>query len=165
MKKLNNPHIPEYVYQYVKIHTARLLRCQYFRSYEKEDIAQELLLFYLEKFGFESNFEAEFVFVAIKNKALNMLKERANMKRNYSANTSLDEILETGYEYAADDIYPSFERDMSLREAISSLNAKDQKICLMILGGATLEQVTREFHISKHTIYKVFEILKKYFSS
>lgn len=164
MKSALHNVISRGVYQMVLVHASSLLRIPYFSVSDKEDIAQELCLFYLEKLAHKTHKPSnDFIFISLKNKALNMLEEKSCYKRDSLKDSSLDEIMDLGVQVASKETLADFEQRIAVQEVILRLNKKEQQICFMIMGGANLEEITQEMHISKHTIYKIFQTLKKYF--
>lgn len=156
--------IPSGVCRMIEIQTAFLIKTSYFNYCDKEDIEQDLCLFYLEKLvNIEPKPSESLIYISIKHEAYQMLCSKKSLKRNSLKSDSLDELSEYGFEISSKETLSDFENKIAVQEILKKLNQRDQKICLMILGEATLDEISKEMRISKHTIYKVFETLKKYF--
>lgn len=147
----------------IEIQSAFLIKTPYFKEYEREDIEQELLLFYLEHLqSRQTPVESGLIFISIKNQALKMLEKRKTQKSAGCKTDSLDEMMENGALFPSNAL-ADFEDKIALNEVINQLNEKEKRMYTLILGGATLEEITKEMHISKHTIYKFFEKMQKNF--
>ncbi len=122
---------------------------------DKEDFKQDLVLFFLENCQTFAD-ERELVFVALKNKATNILKYSS-----YRNHSSLEALIENGCDFADSDTLESLEQKMSINKVFENLNATEHKICQAILDGLSFNEITRQCHVSKSTIYKVFESIKR----
>lgn len=122
---------------------------------DKEDFKQELVLFFLE---YCQNFadERELVFVALRNKATNILKYAS-----YRKHSSLEALIEDGCDFADSDTLEGLERKISLNKIFEGLTATEHKICQAILDGLSFNEITRQCHVSKSTIYKAFENIRR----
>lgn len=156
--------VPESVCRMIRVHTSYLLKTIYFSYDDKEDITQELCLFYIEEFVCsKKNTDNNLIFHVLKCKALNMLKSKTCEKRNCLKANSYEEMKEYGFDISANDTLEDFERKIDIQNVIEKLNKREQTVCHMFLNGANLEKISKELKMSKHTIYKIFESLKKYF--
>ncbi len=122
---------------------------------DKEDFRQELVLFFWEHCQDFAD-ERELVFVALKNKATNILKYTS-----YRKHSSLEALIEDGFDFADSDTLESLEQKISLNKVFTDLTATEHKICQAILDGLSFNEITRQCHVSKSTIYKAFENIRR----
>ena len=156
--------IPAFVRITIYAQVRRLLTTPYFNSInDREDVIQDLLLFYVSKFSEHIRETDEALVVAsIKNYASNLIRTR--FRQRIFLHSSLDDIMESGHE---DDFayQPEgnllFETQASLDKIMHSLCEREQKILMMVADGLSLNEIARQIKISKNTIYKIFERIKK----
>lgn len=160
-KTLND--VPEYVYKFIRIFSYKLLNSGYFPTYEREDIEQELLLFFIEKLTHKKQRnEPKFVFTALQNASLNMLKHRKALKRGFFYTQSLDNLQESGISIPDGSVtIESFEKNILLKELSRLLKPKEQKILGLLIKGTNMADIASICHVSYSTILKVSEKMKK----
>ena len=62
---------------------------------------------------------------------------------------------------SSEDNYEQSEVKALVKKAEQKLSPREMLVLDMILEDKTLEEITHKIHISKNTIYKIFEKLKK----
>lgn len=77
MAKLQTEDIPVKIRNFIKIHVSSLYKKQLFHYHEREDLIQDLVLFYIEKF-FRSRTKVpdDFILIALKRQAAHILRSR-----------------------------------------------------------------------------------------
>lgn len=156
--------IPAFVRITIYAQIRRLLATSYFnRINDREDLVQDLLLFYLSKFSEHiKDVDEALVVVSIRNYASNLLRSR--FRQRIFLHSSLDDIMESGHEddFAYQpEVNMLFETRMSLDKIMHTLNEREQKILMMVAEGLSLNEIARCEKVSKNTIYKIFERIKK----
>ena len=160
-KTLND--IPEYVYKFIRIFSYKLLNSGYFPTYEREDIEQELLLFFIEKLTHKKQRnEPKFVFTALQNASLNMLKHRKALKRGFFYTQSLDTLEDSGIPIPDGSVtIENFERNIIFKEISKFLKPKEKQIFELLIKGTKMADIANICHVSYSTILKVTEKMKK----
>lgn len=156
--------IPAFVKITIFAQIRRLLATPYFNSMnDKEDLIQDLLLFYVSKFSERINdVDEALVVTSIRNHASNLLRSR--LRQRLFLHSSLDDMMENGHEeefsYHPENVL-RFETDASLEKIMHSLDEREQRILMMIADGLSLNEIARKIKVSKNTIYKIFEKIRK----
>lgn len=156
--------IPTYVKISIYAQVRRLLSTPYFNSQnDREDLIQDLLLFYVAKFSKRiDEIDEALVVVSIRNYASNLLRSR--FRQRIFLHSSLENMMEDGHEddfaYHATEAL-TFETQKSLETILQSLDEREQQILMMIADGLSLNEIARRIKVSKNTIYKIFEKIKK----
>ncbi len=155
--------IPEYVYKFIRIFSYKLLGSGYFLSYEREDIEQELLLFFIEKLSHKKQRnEPKLVFTALKNASLNMLKHKKALKRGFFYTLSLDSLEDNGVPIPdRSTTIETFERNIIFKEISKFLKPKEKQIFKLLIKGTNMADIASICHVSYSTILKVTEKMKK----
>ncbi len=152
--------IPEYVRVTIYSQTSRLLsNSNFIRGNDLEDVIQDLLLFYLETFYKKKIPSEAYVVKSIQNEAKRLLK--AKVCEHFGLFVSLEDM-----DFCPDELKTSggFENlgiNLTVSEIACQLSERENLILEMIMKDHSLKEVTEEFHISKNTIYKLFEKIKK----
>ncbi len=126
-----------------------------FNYEDREDLTQDLLLFYLKRFYVVPNPDEALVVHALKQYATNLLVKRYH-RRDY-LNSSLADY-EANEEFS---FTPKQNMKLMLKEIEAIVSAKEKTILQRILAGDSIEQISKDLHISKKTIYKFFEKVRK----
>src|SRR5574344_1324056 len=157
--------LPDFVRMTILRETKKLLSYSLFQHQEREDIIQDLILFYLENFGSIVANEA-YVVVSIKNAAKNMLRKRSFYRQRivHWDNAGEDNpINEPEDERSNENL-----RDWENKEEISKIVAEckervEREILLLLLNGASINKIAHSHNISKNTIRDILhKIRKKY---
>lgn len=156
--------IPAFVKITIFAQVRRLLSTPYFNSMnDKEDLIQDLLLFYVSKFSQKiKDVDEALVVTAIRNYASNLLRSR--LRQRLFLHSSLEDLMENGHEEDFS-YHPEsglrFENSATLEKIMQSLDEREQRILMMIGDGLSLNEIARQIKVSKNTIYKIFEKIKK----
>lgn len=75
--------LPPKVAIYIKIHLRYIFSTGLFSHQEREDLIQELVLFYLEQFYRKKEVSDEYLFIAIKTKAQKILRARLRKTQSF----------------------------------------------------------------------------------
>lgn len=160
MKKLHPLCIPENIQEYISLQVRKLLRSSYYTYQDKEDIEQELILFYLEKLQTipqnSPQYTEGFFYTSIERTAINLLRSK---RRNayYSWKNFCEEEFNPSYV----DYQKSIEDKDEVNNYLKGLKEKDQKILIMIMEGSNIREIAQKLKVSKNTIYKILQNLKK----
>lgn len=76
MPKQNSGGLPPKIEMYIRIHVASLYKTNLFQYQERDDLLQELALFYIERFYKKEDIPDELLFIALKRKAQQILRSR-----------------------------------------------------------------------------------------
>lgn len=151
--------IPEYVRITILAQVKKLMSTRFFSSDDdREDIIQDLLLFYIEQFYKKPIPSEAYVVASLKNQAMYLIK--AKVQKHFGLFLSLDELGNNGFT-REDDSVENLEQTLALACAFKSLTDTDKKIIEMILADKSLDNIAATVHVSKSTIYKLFEKIRK----
>ncbi len=153
--------IPEYVRITIYTQTRRLLNYSFFdSSFDREDILQSLLVFYIEKFRNKDIPSESYVVTSIKNEATRLIKVK--MREHLDLLISLDDIVET-HEFIDNSAnFHNKEFNVLISAISKQLDERERIVLKMILDGKTLDEISKNIHISKNTIYKIFNKIQKF---
>lgn len=153
--------IPAFVRASIYAQTRRLLSTPYFDpARDREDLIQDLLLFYAGKFyNLAEDPDEAVVVTAIRHYASNLLRSR--FRERLFLHASLEELMERGHGGDFSYIPDSLNATLCLEHLLKPLRPREQRIMLMISEGFSLNEVSRKEKISKNTIYRIFEKIKK----
>lgn len=162
MKQNLTPVLPTHIQKFIKIQVARLIKTPFFGYQDREDLEQELWLFYLQKLKTLQNPRVNegFFFISIRNKALEIL--RAKRRQVHYAQQYINEELVTSFE--TNPIKNTENREV-VSKILKYLTSKEQDCLLMIMGGANIRETGRLLNVSKESIYKILKKLKENFES
>lgn len=156
--------IPEYVRITIYAQTGRLLRNSHFiRDNDLEDIVQDLLLFYLERFHLRSIPSEAYVVVSLQNEAKRMLKTK--MRERFGLSVCLEDITECPEALKVSNALAHSEINLLISSVAKHLSDRENQVLELILEGKTLDDIAKKYHISKNTIYKILDKLKKFVNS
>lgn len=151
--------LPEYVRMTILSQIRRLLSTPLFLPDDKDDLVQDLLLFYLKRFYHIPNPDEALVVHSIRQYATNLLTQRYHRRDFlYSSLTDYDVDEEFSFlnSYAPDsDTYFLFTKILELAEG------REKEVVKRLIQGDSLDQISREMHMHKKTIYKFFEKIRK----
>lgn len=150
--------LPAYVRMTILSQIRRLLSTPLFSYEDKEDILQDLLLFYLKRFYDVPNVDEALVVHAVKRHASDLLVKR--YQRRDFLYSSLADYADEEFSY-----FKSYESNYSDRTVLVKIweiaSDKEKIVIQRILQGDSIEQIAKDIHISKKTIYKFFEKVRK----
>ena len=87
--------LPPRVVTYIKIHLRYIFSTGLFSYQEREDLIQDLVLFYLERFYRKKEVPDDYLFVSIKTKAQQILRTRLRqLQSGFFATMSLNDMSE-----------------------------------------------------------------------
>ena len=152
--------LPRYVRLTVYTQTRRLLTTPYFNYEDRDDIMQDLLLFYLKRFYTIPNVDEALVVHSIKVHAIKLYKRRKHNLVCLTSSLDYDSFNEdffyqeeTSQNYAFNHSY--------VNEIFSKAdNPKIRQALYLIMEGLSIDQISRQLHMSKETIYKFFKKMK-----
>lgn len=152
--------LPEYVRLAVYAQTHRLLLTAYFNYEEREDIIQDLLLYYLEKFYKVPNVDEALVVHSLRLYAYK-LYDRRKQNKTLSASSLDYEISNEDFFYNNSFLSTDPLSRATIREIFDKADSTKLKQTLhLIMLGYSVDQISRQLHISKETIYKFFKKMK-----
>ena len=147
--------LPTYVRITILSQIRRLLSTPIFSYEDREDLIQELLLFYLRRFYNVQDVDEALVVHSIKQSATTLLPQRSHRR---------DFLYSSLADYDADEEF-SFEENTETRLIVSEImncaEPKEKEIVKRILCGDSIDQISRDLHVSKKTIYGFFEKMRK----
>ena len=145
--------LPPKVVTYIKIHLRYIYSTGLFSYQEREDLIQDLVLFYLERFYRKKDVPDEYLFTAVKTKAQQILRARLRkMQSGFLATVSLNSMCEEDdFEPASNFSLADLENEIAIKEIRDFLSDKQNKFIDLILEGKTAEEARAELHIS-HTV-------------
>lgn len=154
--------LPPKVATYIKIHLRYIFSTGLFSHQEREDLIQELVLFYLEQFYRKKEVSDEYLFIAIKTKAQKILRARLRKTQSFFfATESLNDLSETGFEPASDFSLSDLENEISIRELRSFVSEKEWQFVKFILLGFTNDEATTLAHVSKNVLENIRRKIKR----
>ncbi len=160
MLKKHSGGLPPKIERYIRIHVASLYRTNMFQFQERDDLLQELALFYIERFyKKDEDIPDELLFIAIKRKAQQILRSRLfSMKSGVFFNESLNSMSEEkGIEVTSDFCLEDLETQIDLNKLVSKLKPREQELLIKLLKGEPITSVTKELKISHGAIYKIIK--------
>ena len=151
--------LPMYVRQTILSQIRRLLSTPLFTKDDREDLMQDLLLFYLKRFYSSPETEEALVVHAIRQYTTTLIVQR--YRRRDFMNSSLADYFDEEFFCAEDPSSQAFNRAL-IKEIMDRIDNKKVKMALrMVLRGSTFDEASKHLHVSKETIYKFFKKIKK----
>ncbi|MCM1323415.1 MAG: LuxR C-terminal-related transcriptional regulator [Acetobacter sp.] len=150
--------LPEYVRITILSQIRRLLSTPLFNYEDKEDLTQDLLLFYLKRFYTVPNPDEALVVHALKQYATNLLVKRY-LRRDFLHSSSANYTDEEFSYFKSEE--PDISNQAVLAKVWKIASDKEKVVIQKILQGNSIDQISRDLHISKKTIYKFFEKVRK----
>lgn len=152
--------LPKYVRLAVYAQTHRLLSTRYFNYEDREDIIQDLLLYYLEQFYKVPDVDEALVVHSLRLYAYKIYNRRKRSKAHSAS--SLD--YETSNEDFFYEILPPPTDPLNhatIQEIFAKAeNTKLKQALQLIMLGCSVDQIVGKLHMSKRTIYQFFKKMK-----
>lgn len=163
MPKQNSGGLPPKIEMYIRIHVASLYKTNLFHYQERDDLLQELALFYIERFYKKEDIPDELLFIALKRKAQQILRSRLfSMKSGVFFNESLNRMSEEkGFELTSKFCLEDLENEIDLRYLLKMLSEKEQEFIKRLFQGEKLNDVYQSLKMSKGTPKRIAEKIKK----
>ena len=151
--------LPEYVRMTILSQIRRLLSTPLFSYEDKEDLTQELLLFYLKRFYDVPDVDEALVVHALKQYATNLLVMRY-LRRDFLYSSLAD--FEANEDFSYLNVYtPDNDAKLLFMKIWELAEGREKIVVERLLQGDSLDQISREMHMHKKTIYKFFEKIRK----
>jgi DNA-directed RNA polymerase specialized sigma24 family protein len=150
--------LPSYVRITILSQIRRLLSTPLFSYEDREDILQDLLLFYLKRFYNVPDVDEALVVHSVKLYASDLLVKR--YQRKDFLNSSLADYTDEEFFYFKSD-EPNYSDRVMITKILEIASDKEKVVIQKILQGNSIEQIARDMHVSKKTIYKFFEKVRK----
>ena len=153
--------LPKYVRITILSQIRRLLSTSLFNYEDSEDIAQELLLFYLKRFYTIPDVDEALVVHSLKQYTTNLLKKRCN-RRDY-LHSSLDyDTFDEEFFLATQD-YDNITKT-TLSMYAEQFDDKEKQIFELLYEGYSANQISATLHIHKRVIRRFVEKLRNILS-
>ena len=155
--------LPPNVVTYIKIHLRQIYSTRLFSYQEREDLIQDLVLFYLERFHKKRDVPDELLFISIKTKTQQIIRTRLRRLRSGFLNTeSLNSMSEDeGFEPISNFSLSDLENLITLREIKSVLTEKQKKFIELILDGEKVLDAIAKIHVSKNVFEDIRNRIKR----
>ncbi len=150
--------LPAYVRITILSQIRRLLSTPLFNYEDREDLLQDLLLFYLKRFYVVPDVDEALVVHALKKYATNLLVKRYH-RRDFLYSSLADYTDEEFSYFKVDE--PNNSNRNTLAKIWEIATDKEKAVIQRILQGESIDKISREMHISKKTIYKFFEKVRQ----
>lgn len=145
--------LPAYVRITILSQIRRLLSTPLFNYGDREDLTQDLLLFYLKRFYSTPNPDEALVVHALKQYATNLLAKRYH-RRDFLYSSLDDYAYGEFFCFKSDEAYNH--NHATLTKIWSIASDKERVVIQKILQDDSIDQISRDLHMSKKTIYKFF---------
>ena len=163
MLKKHSGGIPPKIEMYIRIQIARLHKTNLFQIQERDDLFQDLALFYLEHF-YKKDVDVpdELLFIALRRQANHLIRSRLrSIRSGVFFNESLNSMSEeNGIEIRSDFCLEDLENKIDINIKLESLSQKEKSIINLLLKGCSIEKITKTLHLSNSTVYKVLSKIK-----
>lgn len=153
--------LPAYVRITILSQIRRLLSTSLFNYEDSEDIAQELLLFYLKRFYTIPDVDEALVVHSLKQYATNLLKKRCN-RRDYLHSSLNYDTFDEEFFLATQD-YDNITKTTLSRYA-EQFDDKEKQIFELLYEGYSANQISATLHIHKRVIRRFVEKLRNILS-
>ena len=152
--------LPRYVRLTVYTQTRRLISTQYFNYEDREDIMQDLLLYYLEQYYKVPDAPEALVVHALQLRSYKLLRKQKRTRAHLTS--SLDyETFSEDFFYYDETVHNNAINRATIHDIFDKAdNIKLKQTLYLIMAGYTVDQISRQLHISKETIYKFFKKMK-----
>lgn len=170
-KKSNHNNINSYVINQAKYYSNKLIANGYYNNYEREDLFQEFIIFYLKyKDNYDINKSSFKHYInVIYNNLYNDLIDKTKYKRRilYLLDNEDNNNNLTDYKDSLTEVSPFFMslNMIDLKNTIDKLpnhnHLKD--ISYFIVEGYMVAEIAKKLKISKTSIYKKLKQIEKYF--
>ena len=148
---------------YIRIQIARLHKTNLFQIQERDDLFQDLALFYLEHFYKKDvDIPDELLFIALRRQANHLIRSRLrSIRSGVFFNESLNSMSEeNGIEIRSNFCLEDLENKIDINIKLESLSQKEKSIINLLLKGYSIEKITKTLHLSNSTVYKVLSKIK-----
>lgn len=149
--------LPEYVRITILAQMRRLLSTPLFNYDDKEDIAQDLLLFYLRRFYSVPDPDEALVVYALQQYATTLISKR--QCRHDFLYSSLEDNSNGDFSFL--NYIQFYDNKVFLNEIIQGLNDKEKAICSLVCDGYSMNQISVKLHINKRVVRRFFEKMQK----
>ncbi len=152
------------VAMYINIHATKLVNTSCFKYEEKEEIKQDLWLFYLEKLYWRRDeLSKECLFIALKRQANHLLRSRLRQLQSglfftESLNSMFDDI---GFEPPAKMTLEDIDYKIQFEKMCKNLSKKEKNVLEALLAGYTQEEIVKNFSVSWSVFSRIAEKIKK----
>lgn len=163
MLKKHSGGIPPKIEMYIRIQIARLHKTNLFQIQERDDLFQDLALFYLEHFYKKDvDIPDELLFIALRRQTNHLIRSRLRgIRSGVFFNESLNGMFEeNGIEIRSDFCLEDLENKIDINIKLESLSQKEKSIINLLLKGCSIEKITKTLHLSNSTVYKVLSKIK-----
>ncbi len=150
--------LPVYVRITILSQIRRLLSTPMFNYEDREDLAQDLLLFYLKRFYSIPNLDEALVVHGLKQYATNLLVKRYH-RRDFLY-SSLADYADEEFSFTGNEKTDDLDRIM-LSELPCLLDGKEKLILELIYAGCSANEISTRLHVHKRVIRRLFEKLRK----
>ena len=151
--------LPEYVRMTILSQIRRLLSTPLFSYEDKEDLTQELLLFYLKRFYDVPDVDEALVVHALKQYATNLLVMRYR-RRDFLYSSLADFEANEDFSYL-NTCTPDNDTRLLFIKIWELAEGREKVVVERLLQGDSLDKMSKEMHMHKKTIYKFFEKIRK----
>jgi len=151
--------LPKYVQITILSQIRRLLSTSLFLVDDKDDLTQDLLLFYLKRFYQVPDPDEALVVHSIRQYATNLLVQRYR-RRDFLYSSLTDYEVNGEFSFLNTSDY-DFETKVLLGEISKMTDGKENIILQMISDGYSINQISANLHIHKRVIRRLFEKLRK----
>lgn len=152
--------LPAYVRITILSQIRRLLSTHLFSSEDKEDIAQDLLLFYLKRFYEVPDPDEALVVYALKQYATNLLVKKYRC-RDFLCSSLADFDADEEFSFGASTV-TNYGASILINELMQFATDKERKILYLIAAGYSINQISASLHIHKRVVRRLFEKIRKY---
>ena len=149
--------LPPNVVTYIKVHLRRIYSTGLFDSQEREDLIQNLVLFYLELIHKLNDVPDIKIFLALKTKADHIMRTRLRELQSGFLNIrSLNDMLEDdGFEPESSFCLSDLEDAIDLNQLKSCLTEKQKQFVDLILNGVPIYEAIEELRISRDVMTRI----------
>lgn len=154
--------LPPKVVTYIKVHLRDIYSTGLFESQEREDLIQDLVLFYLELIHKLTDVPDVKIFLALKTKADHIMRTRLRELQSGFLNTeSLNNMFEDdGFEPESSFLFEDLVNHITLCEIRDLLNKKEKKFVELIISGEQIETAKKVLHTGNGIVSRIQEKLQ-----
>ena len=128
-----------------------------FNQDDREDVVQELLLFYLKRFYHIPDVDEALVVHALKQYASVLI--RGKYRKKDFLNSSFDDLYQSNEDFFVSDRL-NFDNSIIFTEILNIANEREKQVIAMVMEGYSLNDISKKLHIHKTTIQKFFEKIR-----
>ena len=154
--------LPPKVITYIKIHLRYIYSTGLFDSQEREDLIQDLVLFYLEFIRERGDVPDDTLFMALKSKAMHLGRTRLREMQSGSLNIeSLNDMSEVGFEPSSSFSLSDLENLIAIQQLKAIVSKKERYFIELILNGETNDNATMKAHVSRNVLENIRKKVRK----